>query len=190
MYRRFRRYVSFYFYAGLAHADHCHLLTFFDIENRKLIQNLAYIDASGSTYPDVFPLGLAQQDRPYLLMICVWICTNILPKIDGFSALQLVCIPWSFSAGPRHIADIFSWRPKPFLVVKCSTDSYFGISRLYLCSSWHLLSEKSSAWNPVHLDNADRMFISVCYFYFVTQTNCPEIDTLCTVSIDYRQKIF
>ena len=108
MYRRFRRYVSFYFYAGLAHADHCHLLTFFDIENRKLIQNLAYIDASGSTYPDVFPLGLAQQDRPYLLMICVWICTNILPKIDGFSALQLVCIPWSFSAGPRHIADIFS----------------------------------------------------------------------------------
>ena len=98
--------------------------------------------------------------------------------------------PWSCPAGPRHIADIFSWRPKPFLVVKCSTDSYFGISRLYLCSSWHLLSEKSSAWNPVHLDNADRMFISVCYFYFVTQTNCPEIDTLCTVSIDYRQKIF
>ena len=26
--------------------------------------------------------------------------------------------PWSCSAGPRHIADIFSWRPKPFLVVK------------------------------------------------------------------------
>ena len=130
--------------------------------------------------------------------IFFWQNWNIdISTLQGVRTLKFPCliiriqfVSRSCSAGPRHIADIFSWRPRPFLVVKSSIDSYFGISRLYLCSSWHLLSEKSSAWNPVHLDIADRIFISVCYFYFVTQTNCPEIDTLCTVSIDYRQKIF
>ena len=76
---------------------------------------------------------------------------------------------WSWSQDQRHLVDIFSWRPRPFLVVKISTDSYFGISRLasLVCIYAHLgmyCSKKSSIWNPVQLDNADCMFISVCYF--------------------------
>ena len=53
------------FSRGLTHEDHCHLLTIFDIENRKLIQNLSCIDASGCTYPDVFHLVLLTATRAF-----------------------------------------------------------------------------------------------------------------------------
>ena len=54
--------------------------------------NRVHFDASVGLYPSRLP-GLTHQDRPYLLMICVWTCTKIQPEIDGFSSLQRVRIP-------------------------------------------------------------------------------------------------
>ena len=59
---------------GLAHADHCHLLTIFDIENQKLNQNLSCIDASERSYPDV----------------SIWSCSAAAPRLfsDDFGSAQ------------------------------------------------------------------------------------------------------
>ena len=77
---------------GPHHADHCHLLPFFDIENRKLIENLSCIDASERTYPDFFPLGFAHSDHRCLLMIFVTNKTENWLKFERASLLQYVCI--------------------------------------------------------------------------------------------------
>ena len=46
-----------------------------------------------------FPLELSQQDRPYLLMICVWTCTKIQPEsmaFRHFSAYVSLYLPLDF----------------------------------------------------------------------------------------------
>ena len=95
---------------AVIYSEIVHILCFGMRSN--LIWNFAHLNALGGKNTLIFAWsscrGPHQQDRPYLLMICVWTCTKIQPEIDGFLSLQRVRIP-SFTLGLSHDDHDLCW---------------------------------------------------------------------------------
>ena len=102
------RYASVFSALGLAHGDHGFYLLFLALKNRKLIQNLSCINASGSTYPYVFHLVLLTQTKT----VCWWFLAlnGSKSRVSArFSPYVSRCLsPWSCSRGPESILILAS----------------------------------------------------------------------------------
>ena len=91
-FRHFSSYVSLHFSLGLPHADHCHLLTIFDIENPKTDPKFLVYRRFRTFVSRCFPSGLAHVDQNCLLMSFAvdWRKTGL--NCTRVSTLQLVRI--------------------------------------------------------------------------------------------------